>query len=274
MFIHEFSYWRTPRLPQHQENKPLEPPARLRWFNEFYLLDKSVNIVMGENKRSSSPHFNPVRAQRRLSPWRTQPPRATVGTRPSQGEGRGIRQHGWPHSLNFHSCRHMGQCCCTCCAFSHLRMQCMWKQCEHWPHTSGQSSPGTLPVGGTRGPVSHPEHRTSAMGEACPGWPQGSEKTGIRKETTDSAEQLPLHEPLQRPPGLLPPPCGSSSRGAQQQEELWPGPNPHPLASRGLGPSADTLQLCHLAPVMPTRLHQCVKAPAQVTCLWEANHSS
>lgn len=133
---------------------------------------------MGENKRSSSPHFNPVRAQRRLSPWRRQPPRATVGVRPSQGEGRGIGQRGWPHSLNFHSWRHMGQCCCTCCAFSHLRMQCMWKQCEHWPHTSGQSSPGTLPVGGTRGPVSHPEHRTSPTGEACPRWPQGSERTG------------------------------------------------------------------------------------------------
>ena len=47
---------------------------------------------MGENKRSSSPHFNPVRAQRRLSPWRRQPPRATVGVRPSQGEGRGVGQ--------------------------------------------------------------------------------------------------------------------------------------------------------------------------------------
>lgn len=23
----------------------------------------------------------------------------------------------------------------------------MWKQCEHWPHTSGQSSPGTLQSG-------------------------------------------------------------------------------------------------------------------------------
>lgn len=49
------------------------------------------------------------------------------------------------HSLNFHSCRHMGHCCCTCCEFSHFKMQCMWKQWEHWPHTSGQSSPGTLP---------------------------------------------------------------------------------------------------------------------------------
>lgn len=57
---------------------------------------------------------------------------------------------GWPHSLNFHSWRHMGQCCCTCCALSHLRMQCMWKQWEHWPHTRGQSSPGTLPAGGGR----------------------------------------------------------------------------------------------------------------------------
>lgn len=60
------------------------------------------------------------------------------------GEGSG---HSRPHSLNFHSCRHMGQCCCTCCAFSHLRMQCIWKQCEHCPHTRGQSSPGTLQSG-------------------------------------------------------------------------------------------------------------------------------
>lgn len=41
----------------------------------------------------------------------------------------------------------MGQCCCTCCAFSHLRMQCIWKQWEHCPHTRGQSSPGTLQSG-------------------------------------------------------------------------------------------------------------------------------
>lgn len=49
------------------------------------------------------------------------------------------------HSLNFHSCLHIGHCCCTCWEFSHFKMQCMWKQWEHWPHTSGQSSPGTLP---------------------------------------------------------------------------------------------------------------------------------
>lgn len=35
------------------------------------------------------------------------------------------------HSLNFHSCRHMGHCCWTCCEFSHFKMQCMWKQWEH-----------------------------------------------------------------------------------------------------------------------------------------------
>lgn len=51
------------------------------------------------------------------------------------------------HSLNFHSCRHMGHCCWTCCEFSHFKMQCMWKQWEHWPQTSGQSSPGTLQSG-------------------------------------------------------------------------------------------------------------------------------
>lgn len=52
--------------------------------------------------------------------------------------------------MNFHSWRHMGQCCCTCCECSHFRMQCMWKQCEHCPHTSGQSSPGTLPAARTQ----------------------------------------------------------------------------------------------------------------------------
>ena len=50
------------------------------------------------------------------------------------------------HSLNFHSCRHIGHCCWTCWELSHLRMQCIWKQWEHWPQTSGQSSPGTLPA--------------------------------------------------------------------------------------------------------------------------------
>lgn len=53
----------------------------------------------------------------------------------------------WCHSLNFHSCLHMGHCCWTCWEFSHFKMQCMWKQWEHWPQTSGQSSPGTLQSG-------------------------------------------------------------------------------------------------------------------------------
>ena len=51
------------------------------------------------------------------------------------------------YSLNFHSCLHIGHSWCTCCEFSHLTMQCMWKQCEHWPHTRGQSSPGSLQSG-------------------------------------------------------------------------------------------------------------------------------
>lgn len=51
------------------------------------------------------------------------------------------------YSLNFHSWRHMGQSCCTCWELSHFMMQWMWKQCEHWPHTSGQSSPGILQSG-------------------------------------------------------------------------------------------------------------------------------
>lgn len=58
-----------------------------------------------------------------------------------------VRKSKWnSHSLNFHSWRHIGHCCWTCCEFNHFRMQCMWKQCEHWPQTSGQSSPGTLPA--------------------------------------------------------------------------------------------------------------------------------
>lgn len=39
------------------------------------------------------------------------------------------------HSLNFHSCLHIGHCWWIGCEFNHLRMQCMWKTCEHCPHT-------------------------------------------------------------------------------------------------------------------------------------------
>lgn len=46
------------------------------------------------------------------------------------------------YSLNFHSWRHIGHCWWSCWDCSHFMMQWMWKQCEHWPHTSGQSSPG------------------------------------------------------------------------------------------------------------------------------------
>ena len=36
------------------------------------------------------------------------------------------------HSLNFHSCLHMGQRCWACCELSHFMMQWMWKQWVHW----------------------------------------------------------------------------------------------------------------------------------------------
>lgn len=48
--------------------------------------------------------------------------------------------------LNFQSCRHIGHCCCGW-EWSHLTMQWIWKQCEQAPHTSGQSSPGSLQSG-------------------------------------------------------------------------------------------------------------------------------
>lgn len=45
-------------------------------------------------------------------------------------------------SLNFHVWRHIGHCWLAC-ELSHFTMQCMWKQCEQEPQTSGQSSPGS-----------------------------------------------------------------------------------------------------------------------------------
>jgi len=39
------------------------------------------------------------------------------------------------YSLNFHSWRHMGQMWLVCCECSHFMIQCIWKQCEHCPHT-------------------------------------------------------------------------------------------------------------------------------------------
>lgn len=49
--------------------------------------------------------------------------------------------------LNFQACRHMGHCLFIGCRFSHLTMQCIWKQCEQTPHTNGQSSPGSAHSG-------------------------------------------------------------------------------------------------------------------------------
>lgn len=47
-------------------------------------------------------------------------------------------------SLNFQACLHIGHCWVRTCEFSHLTMQCMWKQCVQDPQTSGQSSPGSV----------------------------------------------------------------------------------------------------------------------------------
>lgn len=49
--------------------------------------------------------------------------------------------------MNFQLWRHIGHCLFNCCKFSHLTMQCMWKQWEHTPHTRGQSSPGSAHSG-------------------------------------------------------------------------------------------------------------------------------
>lgn len=47
-------------------------------------------------------------------------------------------------SLNFQACLHIGHCWVKTCEFSHLTMQCMWKQWVQAPQTSGQSSPGRV----------------------------------------------------------------------------------------------------------------------------------
>lgn len=35
-----------------QEDRQPRPPARLRYFNEFYLLNKNIGIVMEKNKQA------------------------------------------------------------------------------------------------------------------------------------------------------------------------------------------------------------------------------
>lgn len=58
-----------------------------------------------------------------------------------------LSQNRFPYlSLNFHVWRHIGHCWLAC-ELSHLTMQCMWKQCEQAPQTSGQSSPGRAQSG-------------------------------------------------------------------------------------------------------------------------------
>lgn len=147
----------TRRPRQRQDDRNQRPRARLGQFNELYLLAGGGGSGGGGGGGGGG-----------LISWR-----ARAGA----------------HSLNFHSCRHMGQCCCTCCAFSHFRMQCMWKQCEHWPHTSGQSSPGTLPARGqgqgqghgglTDSPgLARPRLRKASGGFGGPGAAQGAQWQG------------------------------------------------------------------------------------------------
>lgn len=52
-----------------------------------------------------------------------------------------------PYSLNCHSLRHMGQCACDVCEFTHFKMQWRWNAWLHAPQISGQSSPGSLQSG-------------------------------------------------------------------------------------------------------------------------------
>lgn len=51
------------------------------------------------------------------------------------------------YSLNCHSLRHMGQCACDVCEFTHFKMQWRWNAWLHAPQISGQSSPGSLQSG-------------------------------------------------------------------------------------------------------------------------------
>lgn len=53
------------------------------------------------------------------------------------------------HSLNCHSCLHMGHSCCVGWEFSHFNIQCMWKTCEHWPHTKKDKKILMLSLGQT-----------------------------------------------------------------------------------------------------------------------------
>lgn len=151
MFIHESFHIKThrDRINMLRTQAPSGLQQDLSSLMSFYLLDKSVNIVMGKQTQLQ-PLFPPC-----YSPGALSPAAATAAISASMRKGPrdapSSKGQAGPHSLNFHSWRHMGQCCCTCCACSHLRMQCMWKQWEHWPHTSGQSSPGTLPTEGRRG---------------------------------------------------------------------------------------------------------------------------
>lgn len=132
-------------------------------------------------------------------------------------------------------------------------MQCMWKQCEHWPHTSGQSSPGTLPAGGREGgAASHPEHGAS--------WERGVPRVARApcalcpsKDRNQSEATAPTATPA-RPTWAaptLPPPALLGDGWLPSRKSSGRAHGSHLPASQGLGPSRDTPKLwpCHLAPM-------------------------
>lgn len=147
------------------------------------------------------------------------------------------------HSLNFHSWRHMGQCCCTCCAFSHLRMQCMWKQCEHWPHTRGQSSPGTLPARG-QGRARGSERVTA--GQSARATSQGARRRaggqGLRGDASGVLWLiLPLGHPKRRPAATS---SGLVHSPAQTPCSSAAGPETPGLRRRRVQAAAQKAHIC------------------------------
>lgn len=71
------------------------------------------------------------------------------------------------------------------------------------------------------------------MPRVASGAPERTQESGRKPQTRPSSR---LYMNLCKDhPG-----CSRLHVGAQQHEELWPGLNPRPLASQGLGPSADT----------------------------------
>lgn len=84
----------------------------------------------------------------------------------------------------------------------------MWKQCEHWPHTKGQSSPGTLPAGGgesTR-PVTQGSPRTGQRWGAGP--------LGVRHLPSPSSPRAPVCRASHAS-------CFRKDRNQEREHSVW-----------------------------------------------------